>query len=277
MKKSLISLLVAAIIIVGCNKTEDDALSLEKIAVVASFLTPNQTPMVILSSAIAYSDDTTTVDDAISGQTLKISTEEMEYVMTESDTIPGTYLESSGNLEIEPGITYQLSFTYKDQDVSSSTIIPFKPENFEISDSTISVERITEDTGPGNPPSMEEVELTWDNDDANYYILNIKYLEEEYDTINTVFEIDDAEDRANFSTEPIQTDYFTIRSMQFSFFGKYQVVLSQITPEYAKLYESLSQSSLEGLTEPESNVTNGKGIFTSYNSDTLNIYVYESK
>ncbi|MDP2724492.1 MAG: hypothetical protein Q8O72_17205, partial [Bacteroidales bacterium] len=63
--------------------------------------------------------------------------------------------------------------------------------------------------------------------------------------------------------------------MQFSFFGRYQIVLSHINPEYARLFETLSQSSLEGLTEPESNVINGKGIFTSYNSDTLWIDVLE--
>lgn len=277
MKKTLISILVVATIMVGCNKTEDAALSLENMAVVASFLSPNQTPTVILSSATAYTDDTTTVvNNVISGLTIKLSTGDLEYNLAEVDSIPGTYQESSGNLNIEPGMTYQLSFTYKDLDISSSTIIPTKPENYEISDTIISLERITEDIGPGNPPTMEELELTWDNEEADYYILNIQYMEEEYDTINTMFEIEDAEAIANFSTEPIQTDYFTIRSMQFSFFGKYRIVLSHISPEYAKLYESLSQSSLEGLTEPESNVINGKGIFTSYNSDTLFINVTES-
>ncbi len=89
--------------------------------------------------------------------------------------------------------------------------------------------------------------------------------------------IENPEELATFTTDPIQNNVYNMRSMQFRFFGTYRMVLFRITPAYAELFESLSQSSLEGLVEAESNIINGKGVFAAYHSDTLQIEVVEAK
>jgi hypothetical protein len=276
MNKIFPTFVLLTFLMTGCQENGEDTLSIEKVVVVESFLAPGQPASIKLSSVIPFTTDTTTeIANAISGMEVSISTGDLNYDLFEMTDTPGTYEEPTKRLVIEEGETYQLQFVYQDMEVIGSTQIPLKPGNFEISDTLIKLPRVTEDSGLGGMPSMTEIELTWDNDESDYYLLTIQYMEEEYDTINTVFEIEDAEAAANFSSQPLQVNFYSIRSMQFSFFGRYQIVLSHINPEYARLFETLSQSSLEGLTEPESNVINGKGIFTSYNSDTLWIDVLE--
>ena len=229
-----------------------------------------------LTTALPYTTDTTIeYNEALSGMAVYISSDSGTYILNEIYDSAGYYKDMSGELEIKENTTYNLEFQYKEQLISSSTTTPLVPENFETSESTIELERITESSGMGMPPDMTEIELTWDDFNNDYYLLYIQYMEDEYDTVNTLFEIDDAYEMANFSSEPIQNNNYILRSRQFQFFGEYQIVLCRITEEYAQLYETLSQSSLEGLAEPPTNIINGKGIFTGFNSDTLTINVVE--
>lgn len=271
-----ISLVLMSIMLAGCQATEQDDLSVETQPVVQAFLTPGVSPEVKVSRVIAFSDDSTSsVAEEISGLEIQLTDGNNVCLLVElSDSLAGTYTDTSGCLVITPGSTYQLSFYYNECLITSATTVPSKPLSFECSETQIKVERITEDTEPG-PPSMTEVELTWVNDELDYYLISIRYMEEEYDTINLLEEIEDAYDIANFSTEPMQVNFYTIRSMQFAFFGQYQIVLSHVNSDYANLYESLGQSTLDGLVEPTPNIENAKGIFTSYNSDTLYLNVLE--
>lgn len=270
------AILLSSLLITGCTKTTIEDKSVENIAVVQSFLSPDNIPTVIVSKVVAFTTETSVaVDTVITGLQINIIHDDEIYPLQESTDSPGTYFDTTNNLNISEEQSYELYFIYNEQTITGTTEVPNKPQEFEISDTTIYLPKITEDTGPGSMPENENIELTWDNDNNDYYLVSIQYMEDEYDTINTIIEIDDAAEMANFSSEPLQNNLYLIRSMQFSFFGTYEVILSHIPEEYAGLYESLSQSSLDGLTEPETNVTNGEGIFTSYNSDTLRIHVYE--
>ena len=100
-----------------------------------------------------------------------------------------------------------------------------------------------------------------------------QYLEDEYNPVNETIEIDNPEDLAHFTSTPIQDNMYSIKGRQFSYFGHYNLILFKITDEYAAIYESLNQSSLDDLSEPITNIVNGKGIFASFNSDTLLINV----
>lgn len=275
MKKIIFTLVVAAVLLTACTKTNQDDSSTLETPIVESFLAPAKEALVRLTTAIPYTTDTTIeIDNNITDAQVYISYGEKAFLLSELVDSAGYYREITGEFEVEAGQTYQLEFQYNNNEITASTTIPLKPENFEISETTTEIERITEDVGFG-PPDMTEIELSWDNETGDYFLIYIQYLEDEYDTINTVIELDEDIDYANFSSDPLSTDYYTFRSMQFRFFGEYQVVLSRITETYAQLYETLSQSSLEGLTEPPTNVTNGMGVFAAFNSDTLTINVVE--
>ena len=127
--------------------------------------------------------------------------------------------------------------------------------------------------GPGG--NTEEIEITWTTTDNSYYLVKYEYLEDEYDPVNETIEIEDSEEFVSFTSPPLQDSIFTIRPMQFRYFGQYNLILFKITDDYASVYESINQSSLDDLTEPVTNIENARGIFTSFNSDTLQFYVVE--
>lgn len=277
MRKIICALAFAIVLITSCKKTTQEIETSLDIPVVQSFLSPANVPVVRLTTAIPYTTDTTLeVINDISGIDVYLTTKEVSYLLTEVSDSAGYYMDQTATLVITENQSCQLEFQYNGSNVTSSTAVPLKPENFATSESTIEMERITEEGGGnGGPPNMTDIELSWDDENNDFYLIYIQYLEEEYDPINSIIEIEDPAELANFSSSPLQDSLYTIRSMQFMFFGEYRIVLSRITEEYAQLYETLSQSSLEGLAEPPTNVMNGKGIFTAFNSDTLYINVIE--
>jgi hypothetical protein len=277
MRKKIFALAISIVLITSCAKTSLDTESSLDIPVIQSFLSPGNEAIVRLTTAVPYTTDTSVVvNNNISGMDVYLTTKGETYLLTEMSDSAGYYTDQSGTLLVSENESCQLEFEYKGTQVSSSTPVPLKPQNFESSETTIEVERITE-TGGGNggPPDMTEIELSWTDENADFYLIYIQYLEEDYDPINSIVEIEDTTAFTNFSSAPFQDSIYSIRSMQFMYFGKYRIVLSNITEEYAQLYETLSQSSLEGLAEPPTNVVNGKGIFTAFNSDTLFIDVVE--
>lgn len=245
--------------------------------VVQSFLSPGNEAIVRLTTAVPYTTDTTTVVHSnISGVDVYLTAKDETFLLTEMSDSAGYYSDQTGTLVISENQSCQLEFQYNGTQVSSSTTVPLKPQNFESSETTIEMERITETGGGGaGPPDMTEIELSWSEENNEFYLIYIQYLEEDYDPINSIVEVEDTTAFTNYSSAPFQDSIYTIRSQQFMYFGEYRIVLSSITEEYAQLYETLSQSSLEGLAEPPTNVVNGKGIFTAFNSDTLFINVVE--
>lgn len=275
MKKYLNILIVFVVLITSCTKTTQDLDSSIDVPIVEAFLSPGNEALVRLTRPIPYSDDTTLqIIKEISGISVYITSDSINYMLSEIEDSAGYYKDMSGDLIIENNKNYNLEFIYNDKQIQSHTLIPLKLDNFDISQTILEIERITDESGWG-PPNMTEIELSWDDENNDTYLIFIQYLEDEYDTINQNIEIEDASQFANFSSQPMTDNFYTIRSMQFMFFGEYRIVLSRISDEYAQLYESLNQSSLDGLTEPPSNIINGKGIFTSFSSDTLYLNVVE--
>lgn len=243
------------------------------IPVVQSFLLPGSTPEVILSKVIYFTDGESDTENSISSASVFLHSGNSSFLLSESEDIKGKYQYLGDDLLIEALETYGISFEYNNQEVTSSTAVPAKPTGFTSSDYSIYLTRITEDGGFGGMPNNSTIELNWDDPDNEYYLVSVQYLEDTYDPVNESIDYDDPESVANFTSLPVQNNTYSIKSRQFQFFGNYDVILMRITPEYASVYESLSQSSLDGLAEPETNITNGKGIFTAYHADTLQIKV----
>lgn len=275
MKNIFYIILILSVLLSGCLKTTEDLETGYDIPIVASFLSPGNELLIRLTSAIPYTNDTSlAVSKNLSDLQVYIHSDSITYILTEIIDSAGYYKDMSEELQIAENKTYLLEFEYNDINVTSSTLTPIKPENFETSVSSIELEKISEESG-WSPPNMTDIELSWDDVNNDYYLINIQYMEDEYDTVNTIIEIEDAYEMANFTSEPLQDNVYTIRSMQFMFFGEYRIILYRISEEYAQLYETLSQSSLEGLAEPPTNIVNGKGIFAAFNSDTLSFNVIE--
>jgi len=260
----------------SCTKTTEDITLSNDVPVVSSFISPNSTPLVQISKLILFENDITDTTGDIEGLEVYLSDYEATYQMSPVEGKPGQYHYTDSALQIDEGEDYYLEFLYKDIPVSSQTKVPFKPENYEVSTTLIELDRITEGEGGGGPGlNSSTLDLYWNNPDNGFYLVRYEYLESTYDPVNENIVIDNPEDVANVTSTPIQDSMYSIRETQFRYFGKYHLILYKITDEYAAVYESLNQSTLEDLSEPITNINNGKGIFASFNSDTLLVNVVE--
>ncbi len=267
----IVILLIAAN---SCSKTTEDINLSYDVPVVSGFLSPNNIPRIQISELILFDNDTSDTENNMLGLEVYLSHNNNNYQLISVDDRPGRYQCTDTLFQVESGEEYLLEFMYKDIPISSKTKVPFKPENFETSTTTIALPRITEESNGGGPGTISSsLELNWDNPDNGYYLVTYQYLEDEYNPVNETIEIEHPEDFANITSTPIQDSMYSIIGRQFSYFGHYNLILFKITDEYAAIYESLNQSSLDDLSEPITNIINGKGIFAAFNSDTLQINV----
>jgi hypothetical protein len=237
--------------------------------VVESLIFPDSLPMVIVEELISYQSDDTIVNP-VDGLEIFLSSSNDTVILKDYDSA-GYYTCYNQEISLCPDSLYDIWFEYKDHTISSSTYIPHKPQNVEMTESEISLERILE--GEWGMPNMEEIEINWDNDDNEYYFLFFEYLEDEPDIVNeNIGDIDDLP--TQITTQILTSNTFEVRSMMFAFFGTYRIVLFHVTNDYAEMFEQISQTSAD-LTNPLTNINNAWGIFAGLNSDTLFFEVKE--
>jgi hypothetical protein len=244
---------------ISCNK--DDSSGCDAKAVVEAYLSPGNTVSIHITEEILYTSSDSAV--GIDNLNVSISNSGTDHILTSAGS---GYYTADSSLKIIPGNTYTLEFEYNNKVITSSTTIPSKPEGFTESASTIAVQQFNPG-GTTMPVFPDPIELNWDNPDHDYYILVVKCLETSLvptDTVNS--------NKPAFRTEPTQSNTYRLQAMQFKYYGTHEVILYKLNPEYAALYNDNGSNSLN-LTSPESNISNGWGIFTGINADTLYVEV----
>ncbi len=199
---------------------------------------------------------------------ITITTNDSVYHLTPQGN--GLYTDSS--LILIAGKQYDLRFTYNGKVVTASTTIPSKPTSVTQSASDITIEQVTSSTATTFPPvQADPVTLTWSNDDASYYLIVVQNLEK-----NPVRIIDTTSASNDtsfvFRSKPTIAVSQDINARSFTYFGKHRIVLFHINPDYASLYDN-NNSNSQNLLTPSTGITNGVGIFTGINSDTLFLQV----
>jgi hypothetical protein len=251
---------------ISCTKKDNSAFS--DIPIVESYLRPGDFLNVRISRQIPFSTNVDYSSDDINALSVKIIHNNITYILTPVGE--GRYTDSS--LIITEGEKYDLLFNYNSKNVTAYTIIPTKPLNFVQSATSISLERMDSTSVPPTGPMPEPVVLTWDNDDASYFIVVIENLEA---TLDPIRDFGDREPPGNrFKKTPTTSSGLELRPQEFQYFGLHRIILHHVLPDYASLYEDKLTSS-QNLTNPSTSIVNGYGIFTGLNADTLYLEVEE--
>ena len=235
--------------------------------VVEAYLIPGEDIKVIITHQLVYASSDS-VEQSLPGLNVLISDGEIEYLMENS----GDSVYSNPDIIVEVGKTYKLSFKYNNLTISSETTIPSKPTDLSITSTVLeafSMSGFIPGQGPPEPP--EPATLTWSNPEGSYYMIVFENIEGNPVLINT----SDTIRERRFRNEPVQADIQDINPMIFKYYGRHNLILYHLNPEYAALYEQLSSTSLD-LATPPSNINNGLGIFTGINSDTILVYLVHS-
>ncbi len=263
----LIILLFFVVVAVSCEKSKAP---FTDTPVIESYLSAGDHPVIKISRQIPFSSDALYSSDDINSLDVELISDNISRTLLPSGE--GIYTDSS---KIIDGAEYKLSFVFNSKDVSATTSVPYKPVNFTASDDEIAVTRM-DSTTMGQMGSMQMPEplyLTWDNDDDSYYIVVIECME---DVLDPVREFNDSIPSGSmFRKSPTTSRGIEIRPQEFQYFGSHRLILFHVLPDYASLYDQKISSS-QNLTNPSTSITNGYGIFTGLNSDTLFVQVNEA-
>jgi hypothetical protein len=268
MKHTLIILIIILLIGVSCEKKNSP---FTDIPVIESYLSPGDFPVVKISRQIPFSSDVDYAPDDINNLVVNLISGDLNHTLSSSGN--GIYSDSIFKVD---EADYKLSFVYNSKSVTATTSVPYKPVDFTISDDKISVMRMTSGSmgQMGSFQMPEPVYLTWTNDDDSYYIVVIECMEADPDPVRDLSDTI-PEGGFMFRKRPTNSQGIEIRPQEFQYFGKHRIILFHVLPDYASLYDE-SESSSQNLTNPSSSITNGYGIFTGMNSDTLFVQVNES-
>lgn len=228
--------------------------------VVESYLYPGDSLGVRISRQIAFSSSASYSSSDINALSVTVTVNDTDnYLLTPM----GNGVYKSG-YRVRQHDRYQLHFSFNDKDVSGSTVIPSRPSGFMASVSTISIPQMGSSTS--GPPTMPDpVKLSWNNSDTSYYLVVVENIETNPTPIR---DTSDGRPQMIFRNQPTTSNLYEIRSMSFQYYGTHRLILYHLNPDYAYLYGDNNNSS-QTLTTPQSDITNGLGIFTGINSDTL--------
>jgi hypothetical protein len=235
--------------------------------IVESYLTPGNYFTLKISRQIPFSSDVEYSSDNINALSIEVTHNDTVHTLTPLDS--GKYIDST--LIVREGEQYKISFIFNKKNVSAFTKIPSHPTSFAESVTSISVPQRVQGQGfSGTMPSP--VQLTWTNTDKSYYLVVIENIET---NPVSIYDFGDKEPPDHkFRKPPIASSGLEINPREFRYFGTHRIILFHVLPDYAALYNQGSSSS-QNLTNPSTSISNGYGIFTGLNSDTLFIEVNE--
>lgn len=251
----LILKIVLLVLAISCTEIEADLPTAAR-PVVQAYLVPGHVAEVNVKRETIFLDTDTAIN--ITRLDLTIETGGQRYALTSLGG--GNY--SNTDLVIEEGKVYKLTFPYNYLEVSATTGIPAKPQGFAQSATVMAVPTLEEGLDGGFP---DPIELTWSNPDKKYYLTVVEVAGDNPEQINTGGFTRPA---FAFRNDPSNGTRYLLTPQQFQYYSLYRVILYEVTEEYAALYQQNGTSS-NNIKTPATNVTNGLGIFTGVNSDTL--------
>ena len=241
--------------------------------VVEGYLVAGRPISITVKREIAFTADTSGVQTAISGLNIKVSGNGQTYALKSLGN--GLY-ESERTVKLKVGSTYTLAFDYNGKAISASTIIPTKPLGFTADLTSIARTKLDLSSGSTNirnPDGNTDVNLTWSNPASEYHFVIADNVEVSPVAIITLPANTNFQDIIRrFRSQPVQGTETRLRSQQFEYFGKHNLVLLKVNPDYVALYSSSGTTS-QNISTPPTTITNGLGIFTGVNADTLSFLV----
>ncbi len=274
-------LLTFQCILWSCTETNDVINPNEK-PIIEAYLAPNHQVSMKVYTEIPYSDTSEGKSEVIDGLTIKLTGSDGK-IFTLKSIGNGQYESAKNELIGAAKTTYTMEFDYIGRKVSASTEIPAKPASFKIDKTEISRTQIDLSSGMpsfggggggpfgGGGETNTSVTLTWSNAQSVYHFVAVENTETS--PVQVLIPPSGATfPNFRFTNEPLTGTSNILRSQSFEYFGKHDIILYRVNAEYAALYQSSGTTS-QNLSTPPSSISNGLGIFTGINADTLKFVV----
>lgn len=237
--------------------------------VVESYIYANRTPLVQVRRLIPLRSDITYSSDQLDSLQITLSD------LTENTSVT---LNSAGNgYYTHPDLIksqheYRISFTYNQKYVSAETTVPKAPVNMKLSSTTMEVPVFGQAPASQTRISelMNSLEVYWKNPEKDYYLVVTQCIEPNPTYIrDTTYS---SKPSTMFRMDPTQDTICRLTDRSFTYLGRHRVILFHLRPEYLLLLKTVSNNS-QSLEEIKANISNGYGIFSGMDSDTLQVNV----
>jgi hypothetical protein len=258
------------VLMMSCNKqSEKDTQEFTDLPVLEGYQTPGEVFSISIRRQYPFIDDAIYSDDDINNLNIVATVDGIAHTLTPVGD--GVYTDST--IVNAEGAQYTLTFNFDEKPIVATTYIPAKPINFESSETSMTIARMDSTSGPPTSMTMPDpIDLTWDNSDGSYYLVVVENIESTLDAIRDFG--DDGPPGNAFRKSPTNSTGERLSPMDFQYYGTHRVILFHVLPDYASLYNDASSSSLN-LTNPSTSITNGYGIFTGLNADTIMVEISE--
>lgn len=251
--------LLGILLLVSCTEDDDtDQNDISKKLVVEAYVYAGEPINHVKISKIHEAGNASPVP--VSTANVKVYQNDTEFLLSPHPEIAGRYVQSdTSNLAIGYGES-KLEIVYEGRTHSASSKMPVSISNLEISAESISII-------PGDSETTLAA-ISWNPvEDAAGYCIFVKNLDENPAPI----------DNANYgeaSQNPFlivnNTHKVDLKSNHFSHYGEYEIYVTAVNEEYARIYENNSPGT---FTAAPSNIENGWGVFTNFNGKSKIIIV----
>ncbi|MBN2088992.1 DUF4249 family protein [candidate division KSB1 bacterium] len=271
MNKVFLMLIMLVILITGC--TNDSPLAPDKeLIVVRGYLYAGEpvTDIKLTTTLTLGSEDTLAPPINNAKVALIKAGQRYDLVPTPGDS--GYYHYEGNDLEVKTGDEFQIEVQYNNQVVTGSTVVPEAPTGLTISKSTLSFPDFDSmwelrQQGISMDSIRQAMTLTvnWEQASDALYFIVVKNVEKNPIEVESGFNF--RPPRA-FISSPVAAAEYAVNAMMMTHLGKHLVIVYRVNQEYADLYQSRNQDSRD-LNEPLTNIVNGLGVFSAFNSDSV--------
>ncbi len=202
----------------------------------------------------------------------------VRYKLDPSPGDSGYYYYPGENILIQTGDLLKIEVSTSEKTATGETVVPRKPENIRLSKDTLNIPTNIDMFDLREMMSENSIIIRWDNDESSLYFITVDNMEEDPEEIEYSFSGgfggggNIPKKQFSFLSQPTSRDSMALNFMTFTQYGRHKVKIYKINQEYADLYYSRNQDSRD-LNEPLTNISNGLGVFSAFNSDSMFFYI----
>jgi hypothetical protein len=269
MTKRHIALGMGALVLVGCDNPLDQGD--DDLVVIEAFLFAGEPVQDIrLTATVPLGEDPDSapvIDDAV----VRLMKDGVTYALTPFGE-EGRYEYMGADLAILEGDEFRLEVEYFGRVAWGETVVPGPPLSVAIDGDTLLAPTLGRGGGRGGGgggfnPEESQLAVTWDNPTDLLHFVVVEGMDDDAEAIFPE-QFQERLGRFRFISEPTIDNFFIVRLLLLEALGAHQAKVYRVNAEYAQLYENRTQDSRD-LNEPPSNIRNGLGVFSAFNSSSV--------
>ena len=267
MKKKLFIAISVIATFIACEKPADEADLLKKVVVQGYLFEGEPVDDIRLSHLLPFGGEDS-VAQPINDADVRIIWKGNSYLLEPAPGDSGMYHYTGSVLQVIEDETYTIEIDYFGKTASGTTTVPPQPTGVTVSKDSIDPLALLDSIFSGNFEFEPQV-VNWNNPGREYHYVVVNNIDPDPQLISGFFL-----GNLFLLTQPTQEDYFEVYDYLFTHYGKHEARVYRINKEYVDLYITQDQDS-RTLNEPLTNIRNGLGVFSAFNSSAATFHVVD--